>query len=124
MTQGNPQIDTIRRLGEVSRTYEAAAVAFRDVVQQAARSEAEYRRLKAIAVTRAIAEGASVAKAEYVADADPEVARACMDYKMAGAVADSARSRLAQLRSQMDYGRSVLTSEREADRLHSMGGAA
>lgn len=116
-----PQIDTIRRIGEVSRTYETNAVEFKPLTEEAARAEAHYRHLKALFITPMLANGSPVSKSEYAADADDAVAAACLAYKLAGAVADAARARLTQLRSQMDYGRSVLTSEREADRIAGSG---
>lgn len=116
-----PQVDTIRRLGDVSRTYEKAAVEYGALAVDAAQSEADYRRLKAVFVTRLVNDGSTVTKAEYAADADDAVAAACQRFKLAAALLDAARSRLSQLKSQLDFGRSVLTTEREADRLAASG---
>lgn len=116
-----PQTATIRRLGEVSRTYEAATVDYGPLADEAAATEADYRRLKALFVTRMVAEGASVSRAEYAADADEQVAAACLAYKLAAATLDAAGKRLWQLRAQFDFGRSVLVNERESDRVHAAG---
>lgn len=122
----NPQADTIRRLGAISREYEQRANAYETIAIDASRAEAEYRRVHAVAKLKAMHDGASAAKADAIANADPEVSQACMAYKHGAAVADAAAKKLIQMRSQLDYGRSVLTSEREADRIHSsgIGGAA
>lgn len=119
-----PQSATVHRLGEVSRAYESAAVEYRPLAEDAAAAEADYRRRKAVFVTRMVADGASVAKAEYAADADPAVADACLAFKMSAAVADAASKRLWQLSAQVEYGRTVLVTEREADKIHAQGGAA
>lgn len=117
----NPQHQTIQRLGAVSREYESRASAYEHIAIDAARAEAEYRRLHAVAKLKAMHDGASAAKADAIADADPEVSQVCLAYKHGAAVADAAGKKLIQLRVQIDLGRSVLTSEREADKLHGSG---
>ena len=116
----------IQRLGELSREYERRANAYADVARDAAGNEARYRMLKAQTMLAATQDGASAAKAEIIADANPQVAQACWDYKVSAAVADSARAKLSQLREAVATGRSVLVNERESDRVHAqgMGGAA
>ncbi len=121
MTSGNPQVDTIRRLGEVSRDYEKRASAYETVRVDAAKAEAEYRRIHAEAMLRAMAEGSSAAKSEAIANADAVVADSCWKYKVTDAVADAARAKLSQLRSQLEYGRTVVASERAADQIHASG---
>ena len=120
----SPQNATVRRVGEISRAYETAAIEYRVLAEDAGAAEADYRRKKAVFITRMLADGSSVAKAEYAADADEAVADACLAYKMASAVADAASKRLWQLSAQIEYGRTVLVTEREADRIHANGGAA
>lgn len=118
--------DAMRQLGVVSRRYEEMAVEYRPVAITAAEAEADYRRIKAVTMLKATADGASAAKAEIIADADDEVSAACFAYKTSAAIADAHRARLSQLREQVAVGRSVMVAEREADKLHAggMSGAA
>lgn len=117
----NVFVGSIRRMGQVSRAYEIAAGEFRPLAEEAAEAEAEYRRLKGRFVTVRAAAGDSISKAEYAADADDEVAAACMRYKMGAAIAEAAKHRLNQLRTQVEVGRSVAVHEREVDKLESQG---
>jgi hypothetical protein len=115
------QLTAIQQLGAVSRTYEATAQSFADIALAAAQAEANYRKVKAVYKLRAMVDGASAVKAEAMADADDDVSAACLAYKTSGAVADSTRARLAQLREQVAVGRSVLVNDRESDRVHAQG---
>lgn len=115
------QVDAIRRLGDYSRDYQSAVVEYAAQTKAAAIAEADYRRVKALHITRSCAEGMPVSKAEYAADADDEVAEACMAYKLTAATAESARARLRQIQAAIDVGRSYLVSDREADRLAASG---
>lgn len=115
--QGGAQVTALAQLGRVSRLYESLTVEYRDVCKEAAETEADYRRMKAVFITRATADGMAVGKAEYAADADKEVAAACMAYKLAAGLAEAAKQRLIQLREQVATGRSVLVTDRESDRI-------
>lgn len=112
----------IQRLAQISREYDQRAREFASIATDAAVAESDYRRVKAVFVTRAVNDGAAVSKAEYAADADPEVAAACQRYKLTAAVCEAARVRLRQLAAQVDVGRSAVASDREADRMHAIGG--
>lgn len=111
----------IQRLGQLSREYEGRANDYADIAKTAAANEARYRTVKAQTMLTATGSGASAAKAEIIADADPDVAQACWDFKVSAAVADAARAKLNQLREAVATGRSVLVNEREADRVHAAG---
>lgn len=115
------QVDAIRRLGDISRTLEAAVFDYAEQAKSAAVAEADYRRVKAVHITRSCAGGVAVSKAEYAADADDEVAEACMAYKLTAAVAEATRARLRQLHAAIDVGRSYLVSDREADKIAASG---
>lgn len=115
------QVDAIRRLGDISRTYEATVIEYAEQTKSAAIAEADYRRVKAVYVTRACAAGTPVSKAEYAADADDEVSEACMAYKVTAGAAEATRARLRQLQAAIDAGRSYVASDREADRLAASG---
>lgn len=116
------QVDAIRRLGDISRTYETTVIEYAEQTKAAAVAEADYRRVKAVFITEARTVGKlSIAAAEYAADADDEVAEACMAYKLTAGIAESTRARLRQLQAAIDAGRSYVASDREADRLAASG---
>lgn len=111
----------IQQLGRVSREYELRANEYQGIALDAAQAEADYRREHAVCKLRAMAEGASAAKADAVADADDVVSASCLGYKSAAALCDAAGKKLIQLREQIAVGRSVLVGEREADKLAAAG---
>lgn len=116
------QVDAIKRLGDYSREYQAVVVVYAAQTKAAAIAEADYRRMKAVFVTRVrVAEKLAIGAAEFAADADDEVAEACMAYKLTAAAAESTRAQLRQLQAAIDTGRSFLASDREADRLAASG---
>ena len=111
--------EAVRRLGIVSRDYERLANEYRDIAQDAAQAESDYRKAKAQRMLRAtVEEGASAAKAEIIADADDLVATMCTNYKVTAALSDATRAKLTQLREQVAVGRSMMVAERESDRIH------
>lgn len=111
------------QLGRVSRLYSERAQSFEAVALAAAHAEADYRRLRAQAILRhkAQEERISQAEAETRADAEDTVAAAHLEKLTTAAVAEAHRERLRQLRSQVDVGRSYVTSERAADTLEARG---
>lgn len=117
----NPQTETVSHMSSISREYARRATAYEQIALDAATAEAEYRRVHATVKLRAIHEGASAAKADAMADADPDVAGQCLAFKSCAAVVDAAGKKLAQLRAQLDYGRTKLASERAADQIHAAG---
>lgn len=111
----------IQRLGSVSKEYQLKADEYMDLAISAAQHESFYRKIKAQTMLKATAEGASAAKAEIIADADPQVSKACWDYKVTAATVDAAKAKLTQLREQIAVGRSMLVTDRELDKLHANG---
>lgn len=111
----------IQQLGRVSRAYEALATEYAQICEDAATDEAGYRKTKALHMTRSMADGASAAKAETLADADDEVSQACLAYKLSAAKVAATAAKLRQLHEQVAVGRSVLVSDREQDRIHASG---
>lgn len=120
--------DTLRRLGELSREYEARATAFEQLALNAAAAEADHKHAKAVHMvrTRHTEERVAQAWAETLADADEGVAKLHRLRLESAAVADAARAKLSQLREAVATGRSVMVGQREADRIHAagLGGAA
>jgi hypothetical protein len=118
----------MRRLGQLSREYEARATAYAELATSAANAEASHKHARAIHMleSRAGDPKMAVSWAETLADADPEVAGLLRERLETGAIADAARAKLSQLREAVATGRSVMVGEREQDRLHSagLGGAA
>ncbi len=114
----------LERLGEVSRTYELAADAYRDLAIAAAAAEAAHKTARAKAILREKARDdvrMSHAEAEARAEADDDIADLYLDRMVKAAVADSHREKLRQLREQVATGRTAVTSERETDRFHAAG---
>ena len=113
----------MRRLGVLSREYEARATAYADLALNAATAEPDHKHAKAVHMLNTRTEDPKVAVswAETLADADPEVAGKLRLRLEASAVADAARAKLSQLREAVATGRSVMVGEREQDRLHAAG---
>src|SRR5664279_4299816 len=108
--------EAMRKLGLVSREYEALATEYRAIALNAAEAESNYRKVRAQTMLRAMVnDNASAAKAEIVADADDVVSAECTEYKCRAAIADAARQKLNQLREQVAVGRSVMVAEREQE---------
>lgn len=111
----------MERLGAVSRAYEQAVNAYRQVALDAAVAEAEHRAERAKAVLRFKAcetERISNAEAEARAEADDRIAGLYLRRLTTAAEADAHRERLRQLREQVATGRTAVASERAQDQLH------
>lgn len=114
----------LARLGEVSRGYEAAAVDFRRVCQEAALAKAAYTKAKAKFKLRAKAAAdhkMSDAEAETMAEADDEIADLYLRYLTTAALEKSHDAALRQMREQQANGRTAVVEEREIDRMHARG---
>lgn len=116
--------ESLRRLGDVSREYEALANTANEVYTDAARAEATHRYERAKAMLRAKA-GAdfkmSIAEAETRADADDTVAELYQTRLVTAAGADALKAKLAQLREQVATGRTAVVDERAGDQFHARG---
>ncbi len=119
-------MSAIHRLGQVSTEYERMAQQYGEIAVAAANSEADHKRERAKAILKAKAseERMSHAEAEARAEADEKVSELYRDRLVKAAQADAHRERLRQLKEQVAVGRSYVVADREADRLHSSGGAA
>ena len=109
------------RLGAVSRAYELAVDAYRQIALDAAAAEAEHKTARAKAILREKARDdvrMSQAEAEARAEADDDIAALYMRRMTTAAVADSHREKLRQLREQVATGRTAVASERLQDQLH------
>lgn len=109
------------RLGAVSRAYEVAVDAYRQIALDAAAAEAEHKTARAKAVLHAKASSedrVSHADAEARAEADDRIAALLMQRLTTAAIADSHREKLRQLREQVATGRTAVASERLQDQLH------
>lgn len=107
----------------VSRDYALKASEFADLATKAADAEGRYKRGKAVFKTslRDRGECRSDAEAETRADADDEIGGLLQERLLTAAVRDAAEEKLRQLRAQLDYGREVIKSDRDQDRLHAQG---
>lgn len=123
MTNGQPVrwrsegavLEELERLNDLSleavRQYEGAA-------QEAAQREADHKRLRARRVLSAKAGAGDgkrvpISEAEYVADADDEVADAYMLRLGAAATADAIRERLRSIRTNQEALRTAAASNRQ-----------
>lgn len=115
--------ESIRRLGDISRLYEAKADEAEQVYIDAARAESAHRQERAKAVIRFKESGErmSVAEAETRADASDEVAQLYQARLVCQARADALKAKLAQLREQVAVGRTAVVDERTADQFHARG---
>ena len=117
-------MSALARLGAVSRAYEIAADEYRGIAQAAAEAEAAHKAARAKAILRFKADETqrmSHAEAETRAEADETIADLYRQRLIAGALADSAREKLRQLREQVATGRTAVASERAVDGLHANG---
>lgn len=117
-------MNALAHLGEVSREYQRVADEYRDVVNAAAKAEAEHKVARAKAVLRHKAtttERMSHAEAETRAEADDEIADLYQRRLIAAADAEALKQKLIQLREQNANGRVAAASEREVDRIHAGG---
>lgn len=119
-------MSALDHLGMVSREYQRMADEYRQVVVDAAESEAAHKAARAKAVLRfkhIETERMSHAEAETRAEADDEIAGLYRDRLVKAALADAHREKLRQLREQVATGRTAVASEREVDRFHAQDGS-
>lgn len=98
------------------------------VARVRADAEVDFKAARARRILRArVDEGAkSVAEAEMRAAADPAIEALWRAHLIADGIADAATKAIFALRTRIEFGRSVISSERAADVLHGqgLGGAA
>lgn len=94
------------------------ASAYEGAAKDRAQADVAYRQARAQRVLRARVEGArSVAEAETIADADQVIADLRLKHLVAEGVCDGLTKTMIALRTRIDFGRSRMATEREADRL-------
>lgn len=97
-------------------------IEYGEAVAVRAEAEATYKAEFAKRKLRARADGAkSIAEAETIADAEDFMKDLHMRHLITEGAADALRKAIAALHTRIDYGRSVIATEREQDRLHSQG---
>lgn len=95
---------------------------YADRVHERAQAEVAYKSERAKRILRAKSDGAkSIAEAETVADADDGMRDLRLAYLIAEGGADACGRSIAALRERIGFGRSLIATEREADRLHASG---
>lgn len=117
---GNPQYE----LNQTLIAWDKQLLEQQTVNMAAAIAEANYRSLKAKALTTAKFKDpkVSLGLAEALADADQEVANALTERLVTAAKADTVRSRLQWFRAKADAGRSEVSTDRAASQLYSTHG--
>ena len=105
------------------RALDVTVVVYGEELQAKAKAEAAYKaaRAKRILQARASGEASAISLAEVVADGDDSVADLRLAYLIAEGKASATKEKLAALRERIGFGRSVMTNEREADRLAALG---
>lgn len=94
---------------------------YRQQLRDRAEAEAEFKRARAKRILRARAEGeaSSAAAAETVADADDGIAGLRLRALITEGMAAATKEQINSLRERIGFGRSLLATEREMDKLHS-----
>jgi K+/H+ antiporter YhaU regulatory subunit KhtT len=95
---------------------------YRDIATTRANAEVDYKAARARRRVQARIDGAkSVAEAEMLTDADPSIEVLWRAHLIADAVADAAAKSLFALRTRIEFGRSVIATERAGDVFHAAG---
>ena len=117
-----------QNVAALCRELDVTVIRYSDELRTKAETEAAYKtaRAKRILQARAHGEATSISLAETVADADDMVSKLRLEYLIADGIASATKERLASLRERIGFGRSVITNEREQDKLTAlnMGGQA
>lgn len=110
--------------GAVSREWDAKVSEYGPLAEAAADADSEYKVEMAKFKVRLWDSGAcrSDAEAETRGLADDRIGALYRRKQLTAAVRDAALEKLKQLRGRLDYGRSVVSHEREQDRLHATSG--
>jgi hypothetical protein len=115
-----------QNVGQLCRDLESAVREYAQQAEKSAQAESDYKRYRAKRILRAKAEEGvkAISEAEYVADADDAVADLRQAHLIATAIAESTKHRIGMLKERIGLGRSLIASEREADKFHASHGAA
>jgi hypothetical protein len=111
-------------VGALCRELDRTVDQYRTELARKAETESDFKRDRAKRIIRARVEGeaTSAAQAETVADADDAIAKLRLDYLIAEGIAASTKEKIASLKERIGYGRSLMATEREQDRLHTVRG--
>lgn len=117
--------EALRRLGAVSRAYEAKADEYIQVCDELAAADSAYTRAKAEfkVKTKFAAGGERISDVELEtrAHADEEIAGLYAEYLRLKFAEKSLEQKLRQLKTQNDNGRSAVVQERETDKFLASG---
>ena len=118
-----PMTTPTQNVAALCRELDTTVIRYSDELRAKAESEAAYKtaRAKRILKARADGEANSISLAETVADADDAVATLRLEYLIADGIASATKERLTSLRERIGFGRSVMTNEREQDKLLAAG---
>ena len=115
-----------QNVAALCRELDVTVLRYAEELQRKAEAEAAFKTARAKRILKARADGdaSSMALAETVAEADDVVSALRLDYLITESVAAATKERLAALRERIGFGRSVMTNDREADKLHAAGAGA
>lgn len=107
-------------VGALCRELDQTVNQYREELATKAHAETDFKRERAKRIMRARADGQapSMAQAETVADADDKVEDLRLDYLIAEGLAASTKEKIGALKERIGFGRSLLATEREQDKLH------
>lgn len=113
-----PVVSTAR----LCQQLDAKVSQYEVLVRRRAQAEATYKAEKAKRTLAARPTTKSNADAELIATSDDEVRDLHLAYLTADGEADACRMAILALRTRIEYGRSLIATEREADRQHAIAG--
>lgn len=95
------------------------------LVNERAKADSTYKAARARRILKARLEDGvrAISEAELHADGDPAIESLRLAYLIADGTADACQKAIAALRERIGYGRSLMATEREQDRLHTQVGA-
>lgn len=113
-----------QNVADLCRQLDEAVGIYRAQLEAKAHAESDYKRDRAKRVMKARADGEkAVAGAELIADADDTIAQARLTFLLAEGMVAATKAQIGMLTERIGFGRSLLASEREQDRLHSQNRA-
>lgn len=95
---------------------------YEEIARARADAEVDFKAARARRILTARTEGAkSIAEAEIQALADPAIERLWRAHLIADGIADAATKSIFALRTRIEFGRSLISTERAVDLLHAQG---